>query len=238
MQFTKVFKDYDFSPDEIKIYMIMQEYQRVSIDKGKFITMFKKDVDPRTARYWKAFHKFYNEFKTKLIDWPLYFLAQFETFGVKGQKFVPNFLCTKASYDRYRKFLKVFKIKTDVEETTKKEMARSIFMSHKFILKWLESNGMRTDNYEPFFTYKEEFDDAFPNCYKFINTNVINRLYLSVSKSFGVLVEEITDRDVLCEMITPEEIIRNRKRVLSDERILEYSKRTMKDEFDITWKVK
>jgi hypothetical protein len=45
----------------------MKLYESVSRAFNKFTTLFKKNEDPREAKYWKAFVKFHDIVKTRNI---------------------------------------------------------------------------------------------------------------------------------------------------------------------------
>ena len=77
----------------------MKQYESVSRGKKKYITLFKKDVNPREAKYWKAFVKFWDNYKNRRIDPALFFAAQIELWDMKGKPFIPNFLSSKIKSD-------------------------------------------------------------------------------------------------------------------------------------------
>jgi len=215
-----VFQRYNLSLEEMRVYGVAKLYEAMSRKFKHPTTIFKKDADPRTARYWKAFTTFIETYKGRNIDKGLYFKAQFKL--NTGGKFIPNFLSSESSLKRYRTYLKQFKAEEKAGEDYVKNRCREIHSTYRFINEYLEDNGMDRGNYDAFFSYAEDYGDFMTVATRFAIQGYLSKHFLVMSKSFGESYL-ILDQDVRDQIFTKDEIKQYRLKLMNSPRIREFA---------------
>jgi hypothetical protein len=216
-----VYEKYNLSQEEIKIYNMALLFEGLAKKYKNYISLFKKETDPRESKYWNSFIKFKEMYEGRNIDFALFFKAQF-TFNT--DKYIPNFLIAKKSYERYRNFIKKYKEDKNNEENFVKSCCKEIFKTRKFINDYLSSVDLPLDNYEAFFFYKEDFSDEITVGIKFAIQRYINPLFLSISNSFYKLYS-VCDQGIRDEMITIDEVKEKRMILLNNRDALDFAKK-------------
>jgi hypothetical protein len=230
--FDEIYQKYNFTNEDIKIYLLAKQYEYIARGNKQFVTLFKKDEDPRTARFWNAFKKCYNEvLKGRNIDSSVYFAAQFRT---DTKKYIPNYLSTKSSYIAYKKYLALYKQEQIMDEISEREKCQQLYKTKRFINKWLIDNEYPEDSYKAFFEYKENFDDEMPYCYRFVSNYTVSRLFLVISKSFGEVYKELAP-DIQNEFLTPDEKKRYKLIMINNQTVLNFAHHTLGNEVDLGW---
>lgn len=214
----------DFSLHEKKAYEIAQVFQNETRKRGDVRIWLPNDSEAiRKSKNFKWFLETWDKYKDEQ-NFDAYIFIESVFKGLKdGDKIFPAQLKTKKAYEKYREHKMSLKMTKKI--STDKKILGDIYQTFKFLRTKIEEV-----NYENlrnvFFNAGDNYisDGVF-----YAMQNMLSPFYLSVSRSFHEVYEEL-DLDIKQEIIDKEDLISIGAFIRMKEEIYDFNKKLFKDD--------